>query len=755
MIDHLMSFNFGMVSPINTFKAEGLTRENSMKINSKLTQHIDKSGLDSAPEINISNVKTGIIKNNRLIRGELLNKTFIDKDSGHNYYKHHEVKMTDQSEQRRYFRDGFSSWKHEDPFKINPWALSSMNNFKYQYQNPVPIVLELGKKMDGGQVIPLVTKQEVAMSLFNPMYMVNVKGISANVPLLNNKNSPVFTQSHFGFNTSDCSIAELVRLSRQENSILGNARYRYVDFMYCKDLGKMSNNHLITLRVFPYPIGDHIFELASPAYYSKRYTFTNTGDIGRLVTWFGTEDNKLEDILTYEYNATWKELGADIEQINSRENDAARGPLGLFINTFTPSYNESVNGGYAGDHSMWKYIGADTAKWDSGEILTNYDRNKVYTPVDTVQKTNIYEGKLEFSHQFTLNFCYKLRAYDNINPKSAFLDLMGNILAVTYRRGHFWGGDRKWIGPPQNQSAWAMANSIIENKFDEVGGIFQSMVDNGFSLASLLGGLGDFGNLLLNSAKQLGDGIKSKLNIDSDKSVGKNMANFSKALESNFHVGAAIKGAIKDMLGRPAQYAMQSLLTGDDVGLWHVTIGNPKNPIASIGNLILKKATVTHSGALGVDDFPSEIKVSVTLEHGRGRDAVDISRMYTKGLGGIYMLPKIGQLSDFYKTGTSGITTNDVVDSEADKEAEALQKYEYVEDKVDKQGKVIEKGYYKLKGTNGGKLDDKDIRKEWLDKQYEYANDNKNYLVDATAAKYEWFGQSYLSTFKRVLQEMA
>lgn len=90
-------------------------------------------------------------------------------------------------------------------------------------------------------------------------------------------------------------------------------------------------------------------------------------------------------------------------------------------------------------------------------------------------------------------------------------------------------------------------------------------------------------------------------------------------------------------LGRPAMYAFNSLLKGDDIGLWHLTIGNPKNPIASIGNLILEDATIEHSGPLGLDDFPSEITVTVKLKPGRSRDATEISRIYTKGIGSIYM----------------------------------------------------------------------------------------------------------------------
>ena len=100
--------------------------------------------------------------------------------------------------------------------------------------------------------------------------------------------------------------------------------------------------------------------------------------------------------------------------------------------------------------------------------------------------------------------------------------------------------------------------------------------------------------------------------------------------------GSAIKGSIMNKLGRPAVYAFDSLLQGDAVGLWHLTIGNPLNPIASMGNLIIDNCEISHSGPLGIDDFPTELKVVITLKHATPRDSVDIQRMYTKGRSAIY-----------------------------------------------------------------------------------------------------------------------
>jgi hypothetical protein len=67
--------------------------------------------------------------------------------------------------------------------------------------------------------------------------------------------------------------------------------YDYTDFAYCKYYGQIPNNHLITLRRFPYPVHDNIYDINMNKYH----------DMGRMVTWFSEETgNKLSEILKME-----------------------------------------------------------------------------------------------------------------------------------------------------------------------------------------------------------------------------------------------------------------------------------------------------------------------------------------------------------------------------------------------------------------------------------------------------------------------
>jgi len=99
------------------------------------------------------------------------------------------------------------------------------------------------------------------------------------------------------------------------------------------------------------------------------------------------------------------------------------------------------------------------------------------------------------------------------------------------------------------------------------------------------------------------------------------------------HLAAKTAGQVPYLSG------LKALLTGEPVGEWHVTIGNPLNPIAMIGNLICTGVEVEFNDELGPDDFPTEIKLVVKLDHAMARDRDAIQSIFNRGMGRIYDLP--------------------------------------------------------------------------------------------------------------------
>lgn len=620
----------------------------------------------------------------------------------------------------------------ENPLKFSSDVLNSINKYRFMFKKAVrtntiryTVVDDSKDTTSSGnnmQHIDYINEASTP-ALFNPWYSVSTKGFSASVPLVvlsddesgdtsidriqdirdtgkpkDNANSSTQTDTSSENQTtkeewvqmkvnlapqsknidlSDCSIDTLVKLSekratslvgqKEAISELGVAKYRYIDFMFCRDLGKIPNNHLLTLRKFTRPVGDNINTRLPKS--DTPYNFNQSMDVGRLVTWFGNGDNKLEDIIKYNYVATFKPLDSKIQPVDSQEDEESTGIIGKMVNTINPRYNQAMSQGRTGAHNFISQLGgrylstsfanfARGGQYERHEIFTPYDHNKVYEPKNTIQSTHVYEGKLTFSQEFTIKFSYKLRAYDNINPRAAFLDLIGNILAVTYRSGTFWGGSRMFRGAPPNKVGTAKVNAFLDRTFDTLGGIGNNLLsgnlDIGGTLGSIWGAVKQIASDAFNTAKSLALGNTS--------TKGKSPLQVIGAIIKHTGLWSGVQGMIKNGLGRPAVYALDSLLTGDNVGLWHLTIGNPRNPIMSIGNLIIDKSEITQSGPLGLDDFPTDLMVSVSLKHGRPRDSAEIQKMYTKGSGPIYTPLGAKAASNFYELTSTKYSANITTD---------------------------------------------------------------------------------------------
>ena len=535
---------------------------------------------------------------------------------------------------------------YDDPLHMPLELIDVMNKYKTIMRKQDDLQYE-HKPMKTGDDVTYVKNKVLgglSGSLFNPYYGLFFKGPTPETPLLTNK------EPHF-MSTEDCTIKRLVSLSNNKNdktSPLGQARYKYADFMYCKDLGKYANNHLLTLRRFAFPVGDNIYTEAAMA--KQNNNWSTMGDIGRLVTWFGNDDNKLEDILKYDYVATWKELNSEINRVDSKEGEGADAP-GATKNLFNKAILAIGQTNYSYIKALTKGtnpaltlpfmsvpIPAGQYQNDPVVLGQNYDAHKVYEPANTIRSTNIYDGELKFNQEFSITFNYTLRAYDNINPKAAFLDLLGNIMVVTYRRGRFWGGENSILGVSRDKSMWNIANNIIK-KGSDTAKTHASQLLNGDTQEAVNSIKGDIANFYEKSKELVNNFLKN--------------TDLSKLAINITNAGIdAVTGILQNHLGRPAIYQFNSILDGDLTGLWHLTVGNPLNPIMSIGNLIMTKAEVQHYGPLGIDDFPTGLKVTVSLKHAQPRDSARIEHMYTKGLGTIYQsLNSIKDINQVYSVG--------------------------------------------------------------------------------------------------------
>lgn len=434
--------------------------------------------------------------------------------------------------------------------------------------------------------------------------------ISNNVPLIDTPKNRQAIRKHSG-----CSIKELVEASQA--GLMGRETYSYSDFMFCKHLGRISNNYMVTLRRFPLPVDDFIGSLGLDDSEDKRYKTNNSASIGCMVTWMGVSGNSLDGLLKYNYKMPFKEEKAEMQDRKASADQNATTLQGIF-SVFDSKYREQYQAGYAdvAGNAGFQAFGIDSSGMNAPyKDLAGYQdtKTKVYGPVDSIRETYVRaDTGLDFQQSLTLTFEYELKSYNGVNGKQAMLDLISNILNVTYTTGSFWGGGYRGFAAHQSN---IFANLNI---FKARGG-FTDFVD-AFSK--------DISDLGAKAGKELGFvGPDGKMDFKNGMKGILNMLN---------SVGGMLMSGMLNKLGRPQKAMYNALLSPAPIGFWHVTIGNPKRPIMSIGNMIITNCEISHTGPLGIDDFPTGLKVTVNLTRGKPRDIRDIEKLYMQGNDRIY-----------------------------------------------------------------------------------------------------------------------
>jgi len=422
--------------------------------------------------------------------------------------------------------------------------------------------------------------------------------------------------------------------------------YQLNDFLWCKWYGKIPNNRLLTLRRYPIPVSDSIQIAAQKS---------PLVPLAQAVTWWGGETgNSLSGVLGMTYGFRWKNLTtSDVQNIEGNEitaenlldtlgiNDQNSNLRKLLLATIFQDPNkpfQSVSG-YEQKLQQWakESYGNEGAYW-----------NRIFGPINVIDSTQMRDAGYDFTNTIDLTFSYKLRSFGNVNPKIAMLDLIGNFMALTYNRASFWGGSGRYY----QKTGFTLAGLPVEkfNQGDFAGGVADILK---YGISSFQG-----------KSQELSKVFQELL----DKGQTEGFESAANAIVSQPIVQKVLGSWVKDLVQTPLK--MRSILDGRDVGEWHLTVGNPMNPVAVIGNLCLKSTTMTFSDALGMDDFPTEVTFKVQLDHGRPRAKQDIESMFNLGAGDMFFshLPPPSSASNSFGE-RNGITANAAIQGVSPDEA--------------------------------------------------------------------------------------
>ena len=455
-------------------------------------------------------------------------------------------------------------------------------------------------------------------AIMNPNSYINLQGAggkSNNKYLIDRPNSirwynatePTFGNGSGAQPSTAPTTTEIVQWSQSESNVY-KFPYKFTDFAFLKWWKKIPNNYLITLRRYPFPVNDGVIsgeEARGEADLQKLKPAVT------MLTFLGEDPgNKMSSILgPIDTGLKWKDLEADVWQVTTSSDGGS-------VNNPAPGLAKVLGFLSSGGAGTKTRTPAPTPPdpYNNGPYV-----NKIIGPVNVINSTKMRERGLEFKHSISLVFEYIPRSIGGINTKAAGLDILANIMLMSSATAPFWGGQNRhmpnagfgthdpFLGGDAGKKAWMNGNPE---------GFFNALKDQFTKIFENVSGLFD---------KVMSDPVQGLQQI--------------------------AKGGFKEYMKMSTTQArgtitgMHSLLTGAPVGEWHIMIGPPMNPMMMMGNMICTGSKTEFSDELGPDDFPTEIKTTITLEHGMPRDKTGIESMFNKGRGRIYSLPKGYELS--------------------------------------------------------------------------------------------------------------
>lgn len=427
-----------------------------------------------------------------------------------------------------------------------------------------------------------------------------------------------------------------------------------------------------------------------------------------VVTWFGGETgNSLNSLMSFTTGINWEDAKADIWGVTGNDGESKQavidkmlGDGGRHLDLMGTAENSTLTNAMQGtsfitskivsfaklNMAMNNSVGMSQKAYEHlrGANVDPYNatyRNRVKGPINRIDSVKKRAAGIEFSQSLNIVCEYRSKAIGGINPKAALLDILGNCLEMVSPHAVFWGGGHHFQVTPQlypfRDGGWrdSFMARIYEGKF----------LGNDGAIATALSGFKDVGKnesgvFNFDTAKgvldQMGGGIMKAIGsaLGSISDIFGGVGFLDKLSESasgngndqlNSEQAKAAKSKFQTLLGNiksmwqsevitqtilPNIQVAGNILVGEPVGEWHLTIGNPLNPIMVIGNLICKSMKVDWEEELGPDDFPIGFKVTYTLEHAMARDSDAIQSMFNRGMGKFYTLP------DYISTSSDRVT---------------------------------------------------------------------------------------------------
>jgi hypothetical protein len=451
--------------------------------------------------------------------------------------------------------------------------------------------------IDGGSVLGKFKAGKKVKSLFNHSVFSpypSQDGVDKNGNVLNiKKQKDIHNDDIY-----DTSIESIVNYTRQA----GNHAMRldFADFAYLKNLGVYPNNRLIVARRFPGPVGNDLHAVS-------------TSPMATMVSWIPESQ---ENFFNIQYNEVWVEadadytsvlndMGKDLQLSSDQKGMANLGDFaaaGLNLLPF-PGFSEPLQ------RVIMEKLGLLNNPYQlplgNPNLIREAKRRK------TVSKGEAESG-LAATIEVKMVIEYEQKFINGVDPSLVYLDIIQNALTFGTSDAAFQMG-----------SAFARGtNKLIQN-----------LVSGNFS--AIFNALKKIVLSIFQAVKEFAEKIINAL-VSPPGNGELKASDFTEPLNKAF---TFTKKSFSAIIGKYKVRLMgiTNALTGSPSTPWHITIGNPKKPVFSSGDMLLKTVDLELGKVLAFNDLPSTIKISCTFENARPLGAQEIFNRLNTGKGRSYI----------------------------------------------------------------------------------------------------------------------
>jgi hypothetical protein len=392
-------------------------------------------------------------------------------------------------------------------------------------------------------------------------------------------------------------------------------------FAYLKDVGVYPNNRLMVARRFASPVGNDL-------------TAVTSEPLASLISWLPNDGEYLD----ISFGEHWDQAAGSFEDVLnsigkdttlSADNAAGNSELGKqFYQGFNiipfPGLMEGLQ------RDVMSKLGIIDDK--DPTILPQGNPNLIKNAMQrrVVQKGQAGSGlKCKFSIKMKVE--YEQKYINGLDNTLSYFDLIANVLSFATSDSQF------------------MYNKIYAGGAT---GILSKLISGDISavISSITDFIHAFTDALLEQAKKIATQIK-------DATTGTSK---TKGSQTDSGLQDIMKKTVGAVVGKykMAILGIISSLTGQPSTPWHITIGNPKRPVFSSGDMLMEEVQLKLGSVLAWNDLPSTISVEFTLTNARPIGAQEILNRLNTGKGRSY----VRIMPDFASSNSSNDTNNDTND---------------------------------------------------------------------------------------------